>query len=58
MPLAVSDLKEYSTDQIKLEDNAKKVENNLKNILDDTITHNVDMMIVTCGYILSPYFVP
>lgn len=49
-------LEEYKTEDIRIETNAKVIEENLQRIFEETIQHNVDMMIVTCGYILSPYF--
>ena len=57
LPSTVIEFKEFRKEDIQIQGNAKQIEENLKKILEETIQHNVDMMIVTCGYILSPHFV-
>lgn len=40
---------------IKIEKNAKIIEENLKKVITDTIDHNLNTVIMSCGYILSKF---
>ena len=48
-------LSEIPIKEQRIEKNAKVIEDNLQKIISECILHNVNMTVITCGYMLSPF---